>query len=84
MQADVVKKATLKYKASKLRGTTGASVQGVSRKNSASHYCTSHGFNHAAEKVHVWCLAKSESLLAAAGIVVCCATAVNLNEAIGP
>ena len=30
VQADVVKKAVLKYKASKLRGTTGSSVQGVS------------------------------------------------------
>ena len=30
VQADVVKKAFLKYKASKLRGTTGSSVQGVS------------------------------------------------------
>lgn len=30
VQADVVKKAILKYKVSKLRGTTGSSVQGVS------------------------------------------------------
>ena len=36
VQADVVKKAILKYKVSKLRGTTGNSVQGVSESGSFS------------------------------------------------
>ena len=35
VQADVVKKASLKYKVSKLRGTTGSNVQGVSKKKAS-------------------------------------------------